>query len=239
MLTARRARPIARARSPTQLSATQDGPTLETTMRRARSPSASTVSEHPSSRRRYRLPTTPACCDCTRYGKCSADVRTTCECRHAGRRCYNCDPRDKCQNRLCTDPPITTGLLDPANGLLCLPAATPPARCRRTQTPATTGTTWTFEAPTSPTSPNDHLTFLSPAQGQETDSTGNSAQTHTPPSNSPNVEADGTSAPAALFVFTGGAAGTVEEETGQGGQEGANDATLRSVNGSIRLVYWK
>ena len=223
MLTARRARPIARAQSPTQLSATQDGPTLETTMRRARSPSASTVSEHPSSRRRYRLPTTPACCDCTRYGKCSADVRTTCECRHAGRRCYNCDPRDKCQNRLCTDPPITTGLLDPAIGLLCLPAATPPARRRRTTAPATAGTPWTFAPPTPAAGPDAQLTFLTPAQGQEADGTGNSTQTSTPALASPQAEADGTRAPAARFVFTGGAAGA-EEDTQQGGQSGANDA---------------
>ena len=82
-----------------------------------------------------------------------------------------------------------------------------------------------FDTPTSPVRPNAHLIFLTPAQSQESDGTGNSTQPGTLSLTSPNVDADGTCAPAALFVFTGGTAGLVEENTQQGGQGGTNDAT--------------
>ena len=42
---------------------------------------------------------------------------------------------------------------------------------------------------------------------------------------SPNVDADGTRAPAALFVFKGETAGLEEENTQQRGQGSTNDAT--------------
>ena len=82
-----------------------------------------------------------------------------------------------------------------------------------------------FDAPATPESQNTQLTILTQAQSQESDSTGNSTQPGTLSSTSPNVDADGTRAPAALFVFTGGTAGLEEENAQQGGQGSTNDAT--------------
>ena len=116
-------------------------------------------------------------------------------------------------------------MLAPENGLLCLPAATLPARCRHTPAPQTTGTNWVFDAPATPESQNTQLTILTQAQSQESDGTGNSTQPSTLSSTSPNVNADGTRVPVALFVFTGGTAGLEEENTQQGRQGSTNDAT--------------
>ena len=104
---------------------TQNAPNPETTMniRRNRSSTDSVASANPRQRRRQRL-TFASCCSCTRDARCSADVRTRCECRDAGRECSNCDPRHKCRNRptvVATPPP------PPGDGVLCLPAETPAA----------------------------------------------------------------------------------------------------------------
>ena len=222
MLTARRADHTMRARATTQHTLTQNGAHHETPMARARSPSASVEMEQPRSRRRHRLPSTPACCSCTRYGRCSADPRTRCECRDSGRRCYNCDPRDKCQNRLCTNPPITQGLLDPAIGLLCLPAAETPAR-RRRQPTQLAGTTWVFDTPTTPGSQNSQSTILTPAPSQDLEGTGTNTPQGTLPPTSPHDAASESIAPAALD--TGMAAGDAEEGTPNGGHGSANDAS--------------
>ena len=91
--------------------------------------------------------------------------------------------------------------------------------------PQTTGTTWVFDAPATPESQNTQLMILTQAQSQELDGTGNNTQYGTLPSTRSDVNADGSRAPAALFVFTGGTAGLEEENTQQGGQGGTNDAT--------------
>ncbi len=185
MLTARRAQSTLRARSPTSLTAMQNGPNHETTMVRARSPSASSDSEHSCFRCHHRTPSTAACCSCTRHRRCGTDPQTRCDCREAGRRCYNCDPRDKCQNCLCTDAPITTGLLDPVNGLLCLPVAETPACRRRTQATLLTGTAWVFNAPANPESQNTQTTLLTQALSQESEGTGSSTHHGSQPPTSP------------------------------------------------------
>ena len=56
-------------------------------------------SNNPRPRQRSRPSLVPKCCECTRHGTCSANVRTNCECRSAGRECYNCCPDKKCKNR--------------------------------------------------------------------------------------------------------------------------------------------
>ncbi len=120
-------------------------------------------------------------------------------------------------------------MLDPANGLLCLPTAvTPTRRCR---TPATLqmGTTWVFEAPANPDSQNTQMTILTQAQSQESEGTGNSTHYGSQPPNSPQEEMRGSSAPAALPVSEGGAAGEQENGTHSDGQDGANDATPGNI----------
>ena len=116
-------------------------------------------------------------------------------------------------------------MLDPVNGLLCLPTAETPA-CRR-RTPATlqTGTTWVFEAPATPESQSTQMTILNQAQSQESEGTGNSTHYGSQTPTSPQEETRRSSAPAALPVSEGGAAGEQENGIHSNGQDGANDAT--------------
>ena len=81
-----------------------------------------------------------------------------------------------------------------------------PARSRRPQVTQLTGTTLAFDTPATPGSQNTHLMILTQAQSQELEGTDNSTQHGTQPTTSPHDEAGGLSAPAALFVFEGGAA---------------------------------
>ena len=170
-------------------------------MTRACFPLASIELEHPHSRSHHRQPLTAASCSCTHYWQCSTDPGTCCDCIDSGRHCYNCNPRDKCQNCLYTDPPLTTGLLDPAIGLLCLLGAEMLAHSCRLPVTQLTETTWAFDAPATPGSQNTHLTILIQAQSQELKGSGNSTQHGTQPLTSPHEEAGGSSAPKVLFVF--------------------------------------
>ena len=157
--------------------------------------------------------------------QCGADPRTRCDCRDAGRLCYICNPWNNCQNHLCTDALITTGLLDSVNGLLCLPIAEMPARRRRTQATLQPSTTWVFDAPATPESQSTQMTILTQAQSQESEGTGNSTHHGSQPPTSLQEETRGSSEPAALHAVEGGAAGDQENDTTSDGQNGANDAT--------------
>ena len=68
----------------------EDGPNLETTIRRRRSTERSIDSTNPCHRRRQRTAEARRCCQCTRFATCGADPRAVCECRAAQRECSNC-----------------------------------------------------------------------------------------------------------------------------------------------------
>ena len=87
------------------------------------------------------------------------------------------------------DPLITTRLLDPVNGLLCLLVTKTPACIQHTPATLLTGTTWAFDDPATPESQNTHLTILTQAQSQELEGAGNSTQHRTQPPTSPHKEA--------------------------------------------------
>jgi len=87
------------------------------------------------------------------------------------------------------------------------------------------GTTWVFDTHATPGSQNTQPTLLTQAQSQEIEGTGNSTKQGTLPPTSPNDEARGSSAPAALFVFEGRDAGGEEDRTQRDGQGRTNDAT--------------
>ena len=100
-----------------------------------------------------------------------------------------------------------------------------PARIQRTPATLLMGTTWVFDAPATPESQNTPQVILTQAQSQGSEGTVNSIQHGSLPLTSPHEEAGGSSAPAALFVFEGGAAGVQENGTNRDGHGGANDAT--------------
>ena len=87
------------------------------------------------------------------------------------------------------------------------------------------GTTWAFDAPATPESQNTHMMILTQAQIQELEGTGDSTHQGTQPLTSPHKEARGSSAPAAQFVFDGGAARVQENGTHRDGHGGTNDTT--------------
>ena len=65
--------------------------------RRRRSTGNISLNDRP--RQRRRLPEVQRCCNCTRFGTCSANRRTICECRAARRECLNCCADRRCRNR--------------------------------------------------------------------------------------------------------------------------------------------
>ena len=97
-------------------------------------------------------------------------------------------------------------MLDPVNGLLCLPAADMPARRRRTPAALLTGTTWVFDAPATPESQLTQLTTLTQALSQESEGADNGTHHGSLPLPSPHDKTRRSSAPAVLFAHEGGAA---------------------------------
>ena len=50
-------------------------------------------------RPRQKIDSGPWCCQCTRFGTCSANPHTKCTCHAEGRLCTNCIPGPRCTNK--------------------------------------------------------------------------------------------------------------------------------------------
>ena len=153
------------------------------------------------------------CCRCTYDRKCSSDPRTNCDCRKAGRECWNCNCR-VCFNRPARDECATP---PPGDNSYCRPTANNQAEPAANRRPPNRSSRTNASYAESPVSPADEdATFAPDSPAQETSDDGSSTARN---NNNQRTPTDNSNASGAGI----GAFPDLSQESGQSDRAEAED----------------